>query len=151
MLYKVTYGSSTRTGRQVRYRPCYISPMVRRLVYIIAAIIALQFSWTAVSAYCTHETGKAAQHFGHHQHVEDGDEVPFASKDAPSVVKKFAVHRAITLRLRSARGKRRCICTGRAQPPLVMSFRLPPSIPLRLNGLNGVPPRRSGGATDFLT
>jgi hypothetical protein len=92
MLYKVTYGSSTRTGRQVRYRPCYIAPMVRRLVYIIAAIIALQFSWTAVSAYCTHETGKAAQHFGHHQHVEDGDEVPFASKDAPSVVKKFAVH-----------------------------------------------------------
>jgi hypothetical protein len=92
MLYTVTYGGSTRTGRQVRYRPCYISPMVRRLVYIFAAIIALQFSWTAVSAYCTHETGRAAQHFGHHQHVEDGDEVPVASKDAPSVVKKFAVH-----------------------------------------------------------
>lgn len=92
MLHRVIRGSITRPGRQVGPGPCYISPMARRFVYIIAAIIALQFSWTAVSAYCTHETGRAAQHFGHHQHVEDGDEVPVASKDAPSVVKKFAVH-----------------------------------------------------------
>jgi cytochrome c553 len=67
--------------------------MVRRTVSVIFAIvIALQLSWVAVSAYCAHETGRAAQHFGHHQHVEDGDELPVSLKDTPSVVKKFAVH-----------------------------------------------------------
>lgn len=66
--------------------------MVRRFVLIVAAIIALQFSWTAIGAYCMHETGRGAQHFGHHQHVEDGDELPLAAKDAPAALKKFSVH-----------------------------------------------------------
>lgn len=92
MLHRVKHGSGTGTGWQAFAGPCYIAPMVRRLVYIIATIIALQFSWTAVAAYCMHETGRAAQHFGHHQHVEDGDEFPVAAKDAPSMVKKFATH-----------------------------------------------------------
>lgn len=92
MAHGTKHADGTRAGWQAIARPCYISPMVRRFVYILAAIIALQFSWTAVSAYCMHETGRAAQHFGHHQHVEDGDEFPVASKDTPSAVKKFAVH-----------------------------------------------------------
>lgn len=92
MPHRTMHGSGTRTGWQVIARPCYISPMARRLVYIIAAIIAFQLSWSTVAAYCMHETGRAAQHFGHHQHVEDGDEFPVAAKDTPPLVKKFAVH-----------------------------------------------------------
>jgi hypothetical protein len=37
-------------------------------------MIALQFSWSAISAYCTHESGLAAQHLGHHQHQVDASE-----------------------------------------------------------------------------
>jgi len=92
MLHRAKRGSDTRTGWQAIVRPCYISPMVRRFVYVLLAIIALQLSWSAVTAYCMHETGRAAQHFGHHQHVEDGDEFPVAAKDAPAGVKKFSVH-----------------------------------------------------------
>jgi len=28
----------------------------------------LQLGWAAVSAYCQHESGDAANHFGHHEH-----------------------------------------------------------------------------------
>lgn len=92
MRHRATCRGGARIVWQTIVGPCYIPPMTRRFVYIIAAIIALQFSWTTVAAYCMHETGRAAQHFGHHQHVEDGDEFPVAAKDTPSVVKKFAVH-----------------------------------------------------------
>lgn len=92
MRHRATLRGGARIVWQAIVGPCYIPPMTRRFVYIIAAIIALQFSWTTVAAYCMHETGRAAQHFGHHQHVEDGDEFPVAAKDTPSVVKKFAVH-----------------------------------------------------------
>ncbi len=33
----------------------------------------LQLSWAAVSAYCEHETGAAAQHVGHHDHQHKAD------------------------------------------------------------------------------
>jgi hypothetical protein len=67
--------------------------MLRRsLSLIFAVIMAFQLSWIAASNYCTHETGRAAAHFGHHQHVEDGNEFPVALKDKPTVLKKFAVH-----------------------------------------------------------
>jgi hypothetical protein len=66
--------------------------MARRFVYMLLVIVAAQLSWTAVTAYCMHESGRAAQHFGHHQHVEDGDEFPVSAKDAPASIKKFAVH-----------------------------------------------------------
>lgn len=48
--------------------PSYTRP-VRRIVFILLlAILPVQFSWAAVSAYCRHETGAAAKHFGHHEH-----------------------------------------------------------------------------------
>jgi len=37
-------------------------------------MLALQFSWSAISAYCMHESGLAAQHLGHHQHKLDAGE-----------------------------------------------------------------------------
>lgn len=34
--------------------------------------LPLQLGWAAVSGYCQHETGAAANHFGHHEHVHQG-------------------------------------------------------------------------------
>ncbi|KAB2964854.1 hypothetical protein [Zoogloea sp.] len=34
----------------------------------------LQLSWSAVGAYCQHETGKQAGHFGHHSHEHKASE-----------------------------------------------------------------------------
>jgi hypothetical protein len=47
----------------------YFFPM-RRLVCVFLLIwFPFQISWAAVSSYCQHESGAAAQHFGHHFHV----------------------------------------------------------------------------------
>lgn len=64
--------------------------MVKRFLYMIAVAFALQMSWGVASAYCMHETGKASQHFGHHQHEHS------KSKDVccgnASTPKKTSVH-----------------------------------------------------------
>ena len=69
---------------------CYPSAMLRRFVYIVLTVIALQLSWTAVSAYCMHEAGLAARHFGHHEHADHADEQ--VAKDPTGAAKKFAAH-----------------------------------------------------------
>ena len=46
---------------------------MRRLVLILlVALLPLQFAWAGAAAYCQHETGAAANHFGHHEHVHHG-------------------------------------------------------------------------------
>lgn len=47
--------------------------MVRRTVFMLIALLALQFSWSVVAAYCTHESGRAAQHLGHHPDTNAAD------------------------------------------------------------------------------
>ncbi|MFT3758232.1 hypothetical protein [Thauera sp.] len=42
--------------------------MRRWLSILFLLMLPLQFSWAAVSAYCQHETGAAADHLGHHAH-----------------------------------------------------------------------------------
>lgn len=42
--------------------------MKRLLLILLLAVLPLQMSWAAVTGYCQHESGKAAQHFGHHDH-----------------------------------------------------------------------------------
>lgn len=42
--------------------------MRRWLPILLLALLPLQLSWAAVSGYCEHETGVAAQHVGHHEH-----------------------------------------------------------------------------------
>lgn len=65
----------------------------RRLVYLMLTLIALQLSWVAIGAYCTHETGAAARHFGHHAHIESADELAAGDADQPSsLAKKAAPH-----------------------------------------------------------
>lgn len=66
--------------------------MARRFVYLMLAIVALQFSWSAVTAYCMHETGRAAHHLGHHPHPADADELASALTHAPSAAKKTSAH-----------------------------------------------------------
>lgn len=49
--------------------------MLRRFFFIILMLILpLQASWAAVGAYCQHEQGSAAQHFGHHAHKHQAAE-----------------------------------------------------------------------------
>ncbi len=42
--------------------------MRRFFVYLLLIVLPLQFSWAAASAYCSHESGSGAMHFGHHIH-----------------------------------------------------------------------------------
>lgn len=42
--------------------------MKRLLLIFLLTVLPLQMSWAAVTNYCQHENGKAAQHFGHHEH-----------------------------------------------------------------------------------
>ena len=42
---------------------------MRRVIFVLLLLILpIQFSWSAASGYCRHETGVAAEHFGHHEH-----------------------------------------------------------------------------------
>ncbi|WP_395400918.1 hypothetical protein ACHMW6_25200 [Pseudoduganella sp. UC29_106] len=67
------------------------SIMVRRLLFAVLTAFLLQISWGMVASYCTHETGKAANHFGHHQHqhkVTPQD----SAESGTSLAKKGAPH-----------------------------------------------------------
>lgn len=68
--------------------------MARRALYILLAVLTLQLSWNVVTAYCTHESGRAAMHFGHHEHMASADEVSLAAADQPHPVKVLTVHDA---------------------------------------------------------
>jgi hypothetical protein len=58
---------------------------VRRIIFIVLlAILPVQFSWAAASAYCHHESGAGAKHFGHHEHQHK------AGADGASQDKKVA-------------------------------------------------------------
>ncbi|OIJ43378.1 MULTISPECIES: hypothetical protein [Massilia] len=48
--------------------------MTRRILSCLLLMLAFQFTWSAISAYCMHETGAAAKHLGHHQHKQDDHE-----------------------------------------------------------------------------
>lgn len=52
--------------------------VVRRVIFILLlAILPVQFTWAAATAYCRHESGEATKHFGHHEHqhhaTKDGE------------------------------------------------------------------------------
>lgn len=70
--------------------------MARPFLFLMLTIVALQFSWMAVSAYCGHEAGRAARHFGHHQHTGHADDADgqaaMAKEKSPSLAKKLTPH-----------------------------------------------------------
>ncbi|MCW7539713.1 hypothetical protein OOT46_17890 [Aquabacterium sp. A7-Y] len=50
--------------------------MRRWLAIFLWVLLPLQFSWAAAAAYCGHESGTAAHHFGHHEHAHHAAESP---------------------------------------------------------------------------
>lgn len=56
--------------------------MRRWLAVLLLVLLPLQFTWAAAAAYCQHETGAAAKHFGHHDHKHHQDSTD--TSDAPS-------------------------------------------------------------------
>ena len=47
---------------------------MRRFVLIcMVLLLPVQWTWAAAAAYCTHETGAAVQHVGHHEHKHQAD------------------------------------------------------------------------------
>lgn len=70
-----------------------LATMTRRFLICMLMMLAFQFTWSAISAYCMHETGRAAQHLGHHQHKTDVHEQLAAADDGkPASTKKIAQH-----------------------------------------------------------
>lgn len=66
--------------------------MARKIFHMFMLVVAFQLSWNVITSYCMHETGKAANHLGHHQHESSADELAAAAKDKPDGSKKSSVH-----------------------------------------------------------
>ncbi|MET0267120.1 MAG: hypothetical protein ABW202_16075 [Duganella sp.] len=66
--------------------------MIRRFLYLLMTVVALQFSWSVVTSYCMHESGREAQHFGHHQHNDVAHHDGSATPDQPNLAKKTSAH-----------------------------------------------------------
>ncbi|MRW92058.1 hypothetical protein GJ699_18855 [Duganella sp. FT80W] len=64
--------------------------MLRRSVLLLITLLALQFSWSVLAAYCMHESGSAAQHLGHHPDSDNGHSV--AQQDSSPDAKKSSPH-----------------------------------------------------------
>jgi hypothetical protein len=65
----------------------------RRFIYLVLTILALQLSWSVVAAYCQHESGRAAQHFGHHSSETDAHKLASKGSDKPgSSTKNATLH-----------------------------------------------------------
>lgn len=66
--------------------------MSRRTLLMLMTLLALQFSWSVVAAYCTHETGKAANHWGHHPDTNASDKLASVLKEKPTDAKQSSAH-----------------------------------------------------------
>jgi hypothetical protein len=50
------------------------------LCVVLLALLPVQFSWAAVTGYCTHESNAQVRHLGHHQHAH-GDAAADSTAD----------------------------------------------------------------------
>jgi hypothetical protein len=59
----------------------------RWIAVLLLLIVPLQAAWGAIGAYCSHESGAAARHFGHHahEHVAAADSADAAVPDVGGV------------------------------------------------------------------
>jgi len=48
--------------------------MRRWLAIFLLVLLPAQLGWAAVGVYCAHESGAAADHFGHHAHRHTEDD-----------------------------------------------------------------------------
>jgi hypothetical protein len=58
--------------------------MRRYVALLLLALLPLQFSWAAVSAYCGHEADAQTQHLGHHEHPQHAEAGAADGHDADS-------------------------------------------------------------------
>ena len=54
--------------------------MKRLFLILLLLVLPIQMSWSAASRYCQHEHGKAAQHFGHHEHKHQASAIEVAKE-----------------------------------------------------------------------
>lgn len=66
--------------------------MAHRLLYLMITVIALQFSWSAVAAYCMHEAPQDHQYVGHRQHSLLADDLADNASKQQGQPKKSAHH-----------------------------------------------------------
>lgn len=59
--------------------------MRRWLTIFLLLLLPMQLSWAVGTAYCKHETGAAAQHFGHHEHQHKANADDNAQKSKATV------------------------------------------------------------------
>ncbi|MCU6434626.1 hypothetical protein LPB67_12675 [Undibacterium sp. Jales W-56] len=45
--------------------------MLKKFVLMLILAFTIQLGWAVANTYCMHETGKASQHFGHHDHQHE--------------------------------------------------------------------------------
>jgi hypothetical protein len=64
--------------------------MLKRFLYMLVVAVTLQLSWGVATAYCMHETGKASNHFGHHQHKHQAADGADEANKSPA--KKASPH-----------------------------------------------------------
>jgi hypothetical protein len=91
---------------------------------LLAVFMPLQFSWSAVGAYCQHESGREAGHFGHHSHEH---KVSAADQSHDSPVKQsqsidedcgLCQHSALKILVQDSP-----VLSGREAPSVPESFR----------------------------
>jgi hypothetical protein len=58
--------------------------MRRWLAVLLMVLLPLQLSWAVAASYCSHETGAAADHFGHHDHAGHSHVSQDADPDHPA-------------------------------------------------------------------
>ena len=56
--------------------------MKKLLLLLIVLLVPYQATWAAASAYCEHEHGAAAHHFGHHTHQHHAGNAGSSSTDS---------------------------------------------------------------------
>lgn len=54
--------------------------MRRFVIIFMLLLLPVQITWAGISVYCKHESGAAAQHFGHHEHDHQANQ-PEPAKD----------------------------------------------------------------------
>ncbi len=55
--------------------------MHKCLAIFLLLFMPLQLTWAAANTYCQHESGAAAQHFGHHNHQHQAQDDKSATPD----------------------------------------------------------------------
>lgn len=76
-----------------------LKPCLKKAALFFMLAFLLQINWSLAKAYCSHESGSAAQHVGHHQHQPHMNEEAQHSKSASVHLDCFSCVSAFNLML----------------------------------------------------